>query len=262
MSTTFDFESFNTPFIGPKLKSNPKINDNLISVGGHHCLPFCQTCEINRLKKQVNNLTIENNFLKGNSNINIDSRDIYNAKNNIKRINEPINRPINLLVSSKTNKTNQWFFTVTFDPDKFGNGNDNLDEEDYILVILHKMILERENFYIHGLYMCFEKTKAGVIHAHGIITMYSSYYIAVRRYLKKSFTNNPRNDKAIQLDPLRPKGLDYINKIEDYKKWYVWNKKTVFIYDEEKIDHYDGPVNLDWLADRNEFIEKQFNEMV
>jgi hypothetical protein len=171
--------------------------------------------------KQLNDLRTENkqlkeqlNYFLGNCNINNDSTELYYAKKDWKELFHP---PEDLLlVPDQT-----FFFTLTFDPDKFGYNNDPEHEEDYILIVLHKAFKDKERFNINGIYMCFEKHKSGVIHAHGI-TRSSPYYMKViKHYLKTSFTNNPRNRTAVQYEPSRPNGIQYIGKLEEYKRWFI-----------------------------------------
>jgi len=109
-----------------------------------------------------------------------------------------------------------YFITITFDPDKFSNYNDPNKEEDYILYILAQLY---KNENIKNFYGCFEKHKTGKIHSHLIATIYD--ITPFRTSIKKSFTNNMRNLRAVDIGTYKlNKSIDYINKEEEYKKYY------------------------------------------
>jgi hypothetical protein len=170
------------------------------------------------LTKEINRLRLENkqlyeclNYLTNNSAIYNDSTELYNAK---KSFEELFHKPM-----LEEPPENSFFFTLTFDPDKFGLTNSDEDEEDYILIILHKMYKDPQ-YNVSGIYLCFEKTKAGVIHAHGLILSSPGYMKVNSRYLKLCFTNNPRNRRAIQYELPRPRAYEYIAKDEPYKRWF------------------------------------------
>lgn len=175
--------------------------------------PLCLV--ISELRAENKKLKEQLNFFLGNSNINNDSTELYYAKRDWQELFHPPDKDV-LLVPNQT-----FFFTLTFDPDKFGHNNDPEDEEDYILIVLHKAFKDKERFNINGIYMCFEKQKSGVIHAHGI-TRSSPYYMkATKHFLKTCFTNNPRNIYAVQYEPSKENGIQYIGKPEEYKRWFI-----------------------------------------
>jgi len=176
------------------------------------------------LRKELNRLKIENQQLKeqlafflGSSNIQNNSTELYFAKKTFTQCDK-----------QAIDYSNEYFFfTLTFDPDKFGHDNDSEDEEDYILIVLHKLLKGKERYNVDSIYLCFEKTKAGVIHAHGVCVSSPAYLKVVKHYLKTCFTNNPRNRFAVQYEPAKKRCIEYINKTHDlktneplYKKWF------------------------------------------
>lgn len=193
-----------------------------LKLDNHYCPSFCSTCEINRLRKENKKLKEQLNYFLGTSNIVNDSTELYYAKKDWCELFHPPDNEL-LLVPNQT-----FFFTLTFDPDKFGYNNDPEDEEDYILIILHKAFKDKERYNINGIYMCFEKHKSGVIHAHGIMRSSPYFMKVVKHYLKTCFTNNPRNIKAVQYEPSKANGIQYIGKTHDsktgellYKRWFI-----------------------------------------
>lgn len=99
------------------------------------------------------------------------------------------------------------FVTVTFDPSKFGVSNLNDDERKYILYQIVRCI--RRGF-IKQVYGSFELHQNGRTHAHFICYALDNDY---KELLKKSFTDNPYNKRAVVIYPAKfPKVLNYINK--------------------------------------------------
>lgn len=99
------------------------------------------------------------------------------------------------------------FITITFDPSKFGVSNPKEDEEYYILDSIMKCC---KKHYITKILGCFEQHKSGVTHAHFVcITRDNSY----KDYLKRRFTDNPRNNNAVKPLPGRyPAVFKYLKK--------------------------------------------------
>lgn len=102
----------------------------------------------------------------------------------------------------------KWHFvTVTFDPAKFGLSNNEDEEKNYIL---HEIIKLFRKGMIKSVYGCFEYTKALKIHAHFVCYVYDNDY---KPQLKKAFTDNPKNNRAIDTVPAKfPNVITYINK--------------------------------------------------
>ncbi len=157
------------------------------------------TIEINRLKRENQQLKEQLAFFLGSSNIQNNSTELYFAKKTFTQCDK----------QTIEYSMEYFFFTLTFDPDKFGYDNDPEDEEDYILIILHKLLKGKERYNVDSIYLCFEKTKAGVIHAHGVISS-PAYSKVVKHYLKTCFTNNPRNRCAVQYEPAKAKCMNIL----------------------------------------------------
>lgn len=120
--------------------------------------------------------------------------------------------------------SNMWFITITFDPSKFGAVNDKDLEKNYILCSIVQLIRKFSIFYVYG---SFEFQKNGAIHSHLILR--SGEIIDIIKHLKKCFTNNPRNNKAIDYGPAKQKqSIDYINKFKD--KGTVYEKKHFYSF--------------------------------
>jgi len=122
-----------------------------------------------------------------------------------------------LPISDFTNDTLKYyhFFTITFDPAKFGVGNQSDAEEAYII----KCLFDVREFF-HELTGCFELTKQGITHAHFITYSYQPQEL--HKHLKKMFTDNPRNNVAIHHGPAKfPTSIDYISKDMGHKFRYV-----------------------------------------
>lgn len=177
----------------------------------------CLECQIIELKIENKLLKEKLVYLNGDSSKSLDIPSYF-----------PLNKYIDIYpsdVNHYINNNNEtlffplecsYFITITFDPDKFGHYNDNNKEEDYILYILAKLYKDE---IIKNFYGCFEKHKSGTIHSHLIANIYD--ISKFRTLIKKSFTNNARNMRAIDIGTYKlKKSIDYINKEEDYKKYY------------------------------------------
>lgn len=107
---------------------------------------------------------------------------------------------------------NSYFYTITFDPERFGPIIPDNKAKDYILYILSMVIEKFANTRIYG---SFEYHKNGNIHAHCIIVTYQQKEIT--QYLKSKFTNNPKNKHCIDCGPARvPQAKEYIEKESDH----------------------------------------------
>jgi len=185
---------------------------------------LCKSSNDICLQCQIIELKIENKLLKEKIvYFNGDSSEALNIPSYF-----PLNKYIDIYPSSDLpyiNPNNEtlffpiettYFITITFDPDKFSNYNDPNKEEDYILYILAQLY---KNENIKNFYGCFEKHKTGKIHSHLIATIYD--ITPFRTSIKKSFTNNMRNLRAVDIGTYKlNKSIDYINKEEEYKKYY------------------------------------------
>lgn len=167
--------------------------------------------EIQQLKNKINYLTAHTHdelYVTGSERLEITEH--------IQMISEPDN-------TYRYTPTADWrFVTLTFDPARFGVDNDPAHEALYILKVLTNGIKEE---YIFQLYGCFERQRSGVVHSHCLIK--TGDEIKLLRYLKRNFTNNPRNNKAVDAPPAKhPQALEYINKTCPYgfeKSWFKLN---------------------------------------
>lgn len=124
------------------------------------------------------------------------------------------------------------FVTITFDPQKFGTDNDQQQEEQYILHQLNKL---KEQQQITTLYGCFELHKTGTTHAHMILG--TNYETEIYKQLKKAFTDNPHNRRAIDIQLVKKPAKEYIDKTCENtpdKKWF--KIKTVDELNNETIN--------------------------
>jgi len=94
--------------------------------------------------------------------------------------------------------SNMYFYTITFDPDRFGGAVYLDSERDYIL---HKLALLLRDDLIFTGYGCFECHKNGKSHAH--VILHTNEPKKVYTVLKKCFTNNPYNKCAIDYGPAK-----------------------------------------------------------
>lgn len=99
------------------------------------------------------------------------------------------------------------FITITFDPEKFGVSNPVESERKYILCQLSKLIHMK---FLKDIYGCFEQHNNGRTHAHFIAFVLDNDY---KQYLKRKFTDNPRNNIAVKpLPAMFPQVIKYIQK--------------------------------------------------
>lgn len=125
-------------------------------------------------------------------------------------------------------KNNAVFITITFDPSKFDVENDTNQERVYIL---HKLELAMQQYYILQYYGCFEYQKNGSIHAHLVADITNKSFHDIRKYLKPYFTNQPRNLHAVDVQYVKSmsKTIDYINKLQKGKQWFLRRKNSIYL---------------------------------
>lgn len=110
-------------------------------------------------------------------------------------------------LSDGTDLAHYKFITITFDPTKFGINNDINKERIYILSILYKLI---KKGFIKRVSGCFEVHKSGATHAHLTAYVEDNDYLP---YLKRHFTDNPKNKVAIKVLPAKyPSVVSYMSK--------------------------------------------------
>ena len=121
----------------------------------------------------------------------------------------------------KDHLSNTRFYTITFDPTKFGQLK--LDLEDSYNYIIHHLLEAQKIYCIFSFYGCIEMHQNGNPHAHLLI--HSNYHNDIKNYLKAKFTDNMRNKFCIDSGPAKyPQAKEYIDK---ESKIYFKNKLTV-----------------------------------
>lgn len=187
--------------------------------------PNCQTCIIYQLKKRIQELESENAFLKKDQDKQFDlDLNLFYKQGGKRYIETPYTQP--------KEQDNLYFLTITFDPNRFKNLSLNADAEE--TYILHQLALATKDQLIIELVGCFELQNNGTTHAHVHVRTYQP--IELYKSLKKKFTNNMRNNKAIDLQPARSseKGMEYINKKQDgkgteNKSWFTINSLRIVL---------------------------------
>lgn len=183
---------------------------------------MCHKCELSHLSTQITELKSQLNFILNQSHKIFDHTSskemslkytIYNDFSNNQWEFTPMN---------------SYFITITFDPNKFGHSNQSHDEKVYIMYELEQCYKKE---LIYDYYGCFEKQSNGTIHAH--MVGYSSKIHELRRYLKHAFTDNPHNNKAVDIGSAKDKrSIQYIDTEEGDNKqkfgfFYNYKKRSV-----------------------------------
>jgi len=170
---------------------------------------WCYKCQNKLLIEKVKRLEEQLGYILqlSSDDLILSPLEIHNAKRNFNFSDKYI--PINPYTPDTLKYYH--FFTITFDPAKFGVGNQPKDEEHYILKCLYDC-----RGYFTELTGCFELTKTGTTHAHFIT--YSYQPRDFHKALKKMFTDNPRNNVAIHSGPAKfPAAEEYISKDDGMK---------------------------------------------
>lgn len=227
---------------------------------------WCLQCQLMAARAEISRLQSENSFLKKQQDEQLNKTlHLFNKYGKRYYDETPYTEPIN--------KDNLYFLTITFDPNRFdGLGNDAAAEEVYIL---HSLALATKDKLIIELVGCFELQNNGNTHAHAHVRTYQP--IELKQTLKRLFTNNMRNQKAIDLQPARINdkgianaGMDYINKHEEgkgteHKTWFTINNIKESnseeislpekVYPEEAAPLLDGPIsrNVYFLGSKPDF---------
>lgn len=150
--------------------------------------------------------------------------------------------------------SNCYFFTLTFDPARFGLKPHVSDRERYILFHLLKAFKQKLFFSCYG---SFEFHKTGIVHAHLIV--HTGQPKELYQYLKPRFTNNPYNKVAVDYGKAKyPQAKQYIDK-ESTSYFYIdklnANDIATPVYVKPKDDsEEENP--LDYLLD-NDYTKKE-----
>lgn len=101
------------------------------------------------------------------------------------------------------------FITLTFDPSKFGQYNDEHDEKNYILMTIKLFQDLYKPLHLTG---CFEYQGNGTIHGHFIISTNLNDE-AIQSFFQPFFTDNKKNYRAVKSLPAKfPTVEDYLRK--------------------------------------------------
>lgn len=173
----------------------------------------CYKCQISDLQRQVNELTEVVNFLCGDS-----SRQLQLKKHEILLVDKTFIRLSELALLPIIEEREYVFITLTFDPEKFGQNNDSEDEKKYLLHLIAQLIKTGNLSEVYG---SFEYQRNGSVHCH-FISKFSDYGY-IKQHFKKGLTNRPRNEKAVDIKPVKgiQKLWDYINKEPNGKEWFT-----------------------------------------
>lgn len=216
---SFDFESYRVSYLKSRVSElQQKFHSMMIKSDVGTSL-----ADIDKLKYQLRELTEAYQFICGKS-----SAALNITENNKKFINRYIQRQTIPLEfpAIEINEREYIFYTLTFDPDKFGVNNQPEDEKNYLLFLITQLISQQ---MISSIYGSFEYQKNGAIHAH-FISKFEDYGL-IHNHFKRGLTNRPRNNKAVLIKPVN--GLEklwrYINKesndyfSDDFMQWQCPN---------------------------------------
>lgn len=113
------------------------------------------------------------------------------------------------------------FITLTFDPSRFGIGNDNHLEEQYLINMIYDSV--EDQLIKPSIYGCFEKQQNGSIHAH-FIAQLNVNKNELYRFYRRRLTDHHTNRVAVDIGQYRlMSSIMYINKEEPYKKYFKWS---------------------------------------
>jgi len=213
---TYSFYNPYNPFIGPvnipteyksvqqqTLKVSPKIPNN--KCVKCYNTPQCLQCENKQLKNDNLQLTQQLGKLLMIQPEEFDLKYYHkmDIKKHFKRQSTPFKE-----FEYKSKLTNASFFTITFDPSKFGTQPFEDERKEYILHALTKSI---KTEYFTEICGCFEYHKNGIVHAHFIVI--TAFRQQLKDCLIPYFTNNKRNLKCIDAGPAKyPQAMDYLTK--------------------------------------------------
>lgn len=167
--------------------------------------PLCTRCEIRALKLEVLELKRVNQYLTRGNSILFDFEGSDYRIINMFSTFSSFKVGHDIAYHSATLK----FYTLTFDPAKFGVSNDMELEKQYMLIQIGKAYRDFNCTYVYG---CFEYHKTGAVHTHFILKSYDNHP-KIYKFLKYRFTDNPSNRCAIVVKAVADYGvIKYINK--------------------------------------------------
>jgi len=195
---------------------------------------------ITRLQKRCSKLIDLNNGLMDKKNLHLESVSKYAIAEFQKYIT--ISNCVQLynIENFKSLNQNHFFVTITFDPNLFGEHNDEDDEKNYILNELMQLIKQK---YTDAFYGCFEFQNKGAIHSHIAMNALVSHKV-IYKYLKSRFTVNKMNRNAIDIGLLSGDWNCYINKCnkpdERGDTFFYHNLKSFSLYNFKINSGEDG----------------------
>lgn len=163
----------------------------------------CSSCQIKHLQIELNKL--RNELAK----LSIDRIDELHLKyyQQIEIKKYFIRTPLPVKFEYESKLSNAYFFTLTFDPTKFGLHEYENERKEYILWTLTK--------YRHLYFECwgsFEYHKNGIIHAHAIII--TGQPKELYQKIQPMFTDKEHNKYAVDYGKAKyPQAEEYITKI-------------------------------------------------
>ena len=208
------------------------------------CIPFsnieCDKCIIRRYTKRMNKLIDLNNGLMDKKNLRLESVSKYAIAEFQKYITISNCEQCYEIEDFTTLQPNHFFVTITFDPNLFGEDNNEEDEMNYILNELMQLIKMK---YTNAFYGCFEFQNKGAIHAHVAMSVLFSYK-EIYKYLKSRFTVNKMNRNAIDIGLMKGDWCCYINKCnkpdERGNTFFRYNLKSFKLYNFKINSGEDG----------------------
>lgn len=174
------------------------MNTCVICRGGSPCFK----CQLTILQKENTRLNLELKYWRNESSPVLVLKKDYSKNFHLTTVYQPI-------VYNPVDLTPYRFLTITFDPKKFGQYNNNNDERNYIFYTLDKSI---RDCLINRLTGCFEYQVNGTTHAHILITTDKTDK-QVEQYFRPYYTDDKRNIYAIKCVPAKfPNVETYIKK--------------------------------------------------
>jgi len=164
----------------------------------------CNKCIIKDLQKKYNDLKQAFDFILDISpeSLNIGCNTKVRLHSFFNRSSEPIEYDLSVDLNTA------YFFTLTFDPQRFGVTNHDKSQKDYMLSIIMDIFDKQMATSCYG---CFEHHKNGSIHTHLILKTYIPQ--EVKKYFKSKLTYNAHNKHAVDFGHAKnPQAKQYIEK--------------------------------------------------
>lgn len=186
-----------------------------------HCLICkdtspCYKCQIAHLKRENADLRNELTRLHGITNEKLQLK--YWQQQEI--TNTFIQSKTKIKFDYKSKLSNAYFYTITFDPNKFGVEPLEDERKQYILYTLYKTIKSELLTEVYG---SFEYHKNGLIHTHFIAI--TGYPDEIYQKLKPLYTDNPHNRIALTYGKAKyPQAQQYIEKESTHYYYFKYKE--------------------------------------